>query len=130
MRGLQSVFLLVFVMLSADYNEGFPAGLGLLESDDDATESDTEFEFGDGGGWVPKKKTKAQGSPAANGGLPNFQKGESDKDYWSCEQVGAGSQFIRMIDTKHGGVYNVPYARVNKALRFLHLPTITHTHTH
>ena len=127
---------LALVMLSADYNDGFPAGLGLL--DDSATESDTdyedegdegdaEFEFGDGGGWVPKKKTKSKGSPAANGGLPNFSTGAYDTTYWSCEQVGSGGQFVRMVDTEHGGAYNVPFARVNKALRFLHLPTIAAT---
>ena len=101
------------LMLSADYNEGFPAGLGLLEDSDthsdteydDGDEGDAVFEFGDGGGWEPKKKTKSKGSPAANGGLPNYRKGEYDKEYWNCEEVGSGGQFVRMVDTEHGGVY-------------------------
>ena len=74
--------VLALVMLSANNNDGFPNGLGLL--DDSETESDTDYgcdegdegdaryEFGDGGGWEPKKKTKSKGSPAANGGLPNY----------------------------------------------------------
>jgi hypothetical protein len=103
------------------------------DTDDDATESDTEyddsqegdFEFGDGGGWVAKKKTKRPvGLLNKNGGLPNFAAGEYDKDYWSCCLVGSAGQFVQLIDTRHGGKYVVPVGRVNKALRHLHLPTI------
>jgi hypothetical protein len=96
-----------------------------IEYNEEEDDAEGEFEFGDGGGWVPKKKTKRKKTtPGANGGLPNFQKGAYDKDYWNCSRVGSVGQFVKMIDTTHGGAYVVPISRVNKALRFLHQPTI------
>ena len=74
-------------------------GFGLVDYDSEdsttLTESDTEyddveFEFGNGGGWVPKKHAKSKGNPAVNGGLPNFSTGAYDTNYWKCEQVGNG----------------------------------------
>jgi hypothetical protein len=105
------------------------------EQSDSATQSDTDYEddgevdwdfsFGDGGGWNPTKKTKKKkATPGANGGLPNFKLGLYDKEYWSCVQVGPVGQFVKMTDVCHGGCYVVPIARVNKALRFLHQPSI------
>jgi hypothetical protein len=87
-------------------------------------ESDTEeesFHFEVDNGWVAKRM-----SPEANGGLPDFSKGDYDKDYWNCTLVGKGC-FVKMKDTIHGGEYTVPIKRVNKALRHLHLPSVAAT---
>jgi hypothetical protein len=93
------------------------------ESDD---EPDAEFEFGEGGGYsAPKKRKVKPGQENQNGGLPNFLQGEYDKEYWRCNRVGKDGQFVSMVDTIHTAEYVVPLARVNKALRFLHQPTVT-----
>ena len=95
------------------------------ESDSEETESDDSeegsFHFDLQEGFVPRAK---KASPAANGGLPNYSQGEYDKEYWHCEPAGKFKRFVRMKDTTHGGEYIVPLARVNKALRFLHLPSV------
>jgi hypothetical protein len=86
---------------------------------------EAEYEFGDGGGWAPKKKINTKKArTTANGGLPNFKEGAYDKEYWNCSEAGASGSFVRMVDTCNGGEYVVPQARVNKALRYLHQPTI------
>ena len=100
------------------------------ESDDrEDSSGEDEFEFDLGEGYVPKKKTKRIQTPGMNGGLPNYTGGLYDKDYWHCTNVGqgGGGQFVKMVDTVFGGAYNVPAARVNKALRFLHMPTCAAT---
>ena len=95
------------------------------ECSEAATHSDEyDFEIDGCGGCDEPKKTKRSKVAAANGGLPNFASDEYDHDYWSCKVVGRGKNFVEMVDTVHGGEYNVPKTRVNKALRFLHLPTV------
>jgi hypothetical protein len=62
--------------------------------------------------------------PAVNGGLSNYTKGDYDTEYWLCKPAGKCGRFINMKDLDHGGEYTVSIARVKKALRFLHLPTV------
>jgi hypothetical protein len=59
-----------------------------------------------------------------NGGLSNYTKGDYDTEYWLCKPAGKCGRFINMKDLDHGGEYTVSIARVKKALRFLHLPTV------
>ena len=93
------------------------------DSDDDGTKIDVDFE---GRTWSVRKKTmQTKGGPAANGGLPNYRTGDYDTLYWNCSTVGKGSDFVRMTDLYHGGVYVVPMARVNKALRHLCMNAVT-----
>jgi hypothetical protein len=94
------------------------------EVSSNATESDEEeegYHFKAYEGWVPKPKKVC---PAVNGGLPNYAKGDYDTEYWLCKPAGKCGRFINMKDLDHGGEYTVPIARINKALRFLHLPTV------
>jgi hypothetical protein len=63
-------------------------------------------------------------TPGANGGLSHYERGEYDKEYWKCDTIGAAGNFVRLQDIRNGGVYEVPIARANKALRHLHLPSV------
>jgi|AntRauTorckE5430_2_1112549.scaffolds.fasta_scaffold04515_3 hypothetical protein len=91
--------------------------------DDETTEEEAwsgfSFEEEDGSAGAPKKK-----SPAANGGLPNYLQDEYNKDYWKCITVGKSDNFVKMTDITQGAIYTVPISRINKALRYLHLPSV------
>lgn len=109
------------MLLSEDNDDHVPPLAEASDSDEDTDTDDNgevEFEFGEGGGYERKKRT----SPEANGGLPNYKTGEYDKSYWRCESI-AGGKHVKLLDLQHGAEWVVPYARVNKALRFLHQPT-------
>jgi hypothetical protein len=93
-------------------------------TDDSETDDPDAFEFDfEGGGGMRKKTTPA----GTNGGLPNFKEDHYDKDYWHASFADTENRFVRLKDKLHGGDYCVPTGRVNKAMRFLHLPTIAAT---
>jgi hypothetical protein len=78
------------------------------------TESD-EFDFGDVLEAVRPKKP----CPHANGGLPNFEQDNWDKEYWDCTVCGINGAWVQLVCKQNGHQWVVPRQRVNKAMRFL-----------
>ena len=76
--------------------------------------------------WSSEKKCKrVRNNMSSNGGLPNFHEGLYDKEYWHAEPMEEfNNKFIRLKDKTYGPEYVIPVRRINKALRFLHYPTI------
>jgi len=99
-----------------------------LGGEDSESETEAQGKTFAGLTWGTKKKLrqfdKARNTKGQNGGGPNFKKDYYDHVYWTCTLVGAGKQFVELLVNKCGTKYVVPKSRVNKALRYLHLPTV------
>ena len=71
------------------------------------------------------KRKKTTDQVPCNGGLPNYYLGIYDKEYWHAEGMTEyNGKFIRLQDKQYGPEYIIPARRINKALRFLHMPSI------
>ena len=93
-----------------------------IASGADSEPSTRAIDLGEHRVWQSKKKTKHAGAPLKNGGLPDYARGLYDTEYWRCTPKEGGS-FVAVEDITHNLEYVLPVSRVNKALRFLTLPS-------